>query len=302
MGDLVPLSAALQPVFTSPWPLAAIVAKFVLYVSSFAAVGIMLAPFALRSGIDAGITARLHRLAFLAIVVSILATMVRILVQAGRLMDDGIEGMLDPEIILIGLEGPLGTSSAVRAIGIIGLLLGLILPFMRLPLTILGSVLVALSFALIGHATKEPQWLMGGLITFHLLAISYWFGVLFPLHMLSHPDRDPGVAARTSERFGRQASVLVPLLIIAGGFFAYLLLGDLFRLFTTNYGLVLLAKLGLVIIILGFAAMNKLRFVPALAKAGVGSAKAFRSSLRYEGMAFICVFAATALLTTLFGM
>lgn len=302
MGDLVSLSASLQVAFTSPWPLAAIVVKLVLYVSSFAAVGMMLAPFALRSAIDTDIATRLRRLVFLAIVVSILATMGRILVQAGRLMDDGIEGMLDPEIIVIGLEGPLGTSSTVRAIGLIFLLFGLVVPFARLAVTVLGSVLVASSFALIGHATKEPQWLMGGLITLHLLAVSYWFGALFPLHMLSHPDRDLGLAARMSERFGRQASVLVPLLVIAGGLFAYLLLGDLFKLYTTNYGLVLLAKLGLVIIILGFAAMNKLRFVPALSNGGAGFARAFRRSLRYEGTAFISVFATTALLTTLFGM
>lgn len=295
------MSAALQSALTSPWLLTAIVVKLVLYVSSFAAVGLMLVPLAL-AGLDADITSKLRRIAIVAMGICLVATMARILAQAGRLMDDGIAGMLDPEIIAISLEGPLGTSSIVRLVGLAMLVVGVVAPLVRSGATLVGSVLVALSFALIGHATKEPQWLMGGLITLHLLAVSYWFGVLFPLHMLSHPGRDLGMAARMSERFGRQANVLVPLLSIAGGLFAYLLLGDLFRLFTTNYGLVLLAKLGLVIIILSFAAMNKLRFVPALAKASAGSAQAFRRSLRYEGVAFICVFATTALLTTLFGM
>lgn len=77
-------------------------------------------------------------------------------------------------------------------------------------------------------------------------------------------------------------------------------MGSFTALFTTNYGLVLLINLALVAVVLGFAALTKLRFVPALESDLPKAKERFRASLKFEALAFLFVFAFTAALTTSF--
>lgn len=280
------------------WGLLAAASKLTIYVTSFLAVGTLLFRVALpRAGDE--VANALRPLAIAAALLAIVATVFRVMVQAGRLMDDWA-GMVDPEIILISLEGPLGQSSYIRLGGLAFILLAALFRPIRGPATLFGAIMVSASFALTGHATREPQWLLGGLITFHLLAIAYWFGALAPLYRLTLFENGASHAADVADRFGRQASIIVPMLVLAGGGFAYLLLGGIQPLWTSAYGRMLLVKLALVAIVLGIAALNKLRFVPALAADAQRAAPQFRRSLQIEAAAFLFVFAATALLTTSF--
>lgn len=299
MQELSTTWAMIVTAFTSPWNLAAIGAKFMVYASSLLASGLMLFRLALPKAGDE-VAHAMRALAMAAVFIAVLATMARVLVQAGRLMDDGLSGMFDPEIIMISLEGPLGQSTYVRLLGLGLILIAIVSRALRVPATLFGTFLIAGSFALTGHATREPQWLLAGLITFHIVAISYWWGALTPLHRLAATGQDRQHAADIAHQFGRQATIIVPMLIIAGGAFAWLLLGHPFELLTTNYGRVLLLKLTLVAGILAIAALNKVRLVPALANDVNGSASRFRRSLRVESGVFVLVFAATALLTTSF--
>ena len=172
------------------------------------------------------------------------------MVQAGQLMNDAAF-MTDPEIIAISLEGPLGTSTMTRMIGLAILLLAAFAPTVRTAAAILGAAVVALSFGLTGHATRDPQWALLALITVHLMAVSFWFGALLPLHQLSKPGLEIREAARLSHRFGQQASIVVPTLIAVGGGFAYLLLGSLEAVFTSAYGQMLLVKQVIVALVPG---------------------------------------------------
>ncbi|MEQ8658832.1 MAG: CopD family protein [Hyphomicrobiales bacterium] len=214
-------------------------------------------------------------------------------------MDD-MAFMIDPEIIAISLEGPLGTSTGARLIGLAILLLAVFMPSVRTIAAMVGAAAVALSFGLTGHATRDPQWAFLTLITVHLMAVSFWFGALLPLYQLSRPGHDTVEAARLSHRFGQQASCIVPLLIAVGGVFAYLLLGSLQAVFATAYGQMLLLKLVIVAVVLAIAALNKLRLVPAMEAQAAGAAKRFQISLRWEALVFLMIFTATALLTTSF--
>lgn len=280
------------------WGLLAAVSKFVIYVASFLAVGTLLFRIALpRAGDE--LADALRPLAIAATLIAIAATVFRVLVQAGRLLDEWA-GMVDPEIIAISLEGPLGQSTYVRLGGLGMILLAALFRPVRTPATLFGATMVAGSFALTGHATREPQWLLGVLITFHLLAVAYWFGALAPLYRLARFEGGAIHAAAIADRFGRQAGIIVPMLILAGGTFAYVLLGGVEPLLNSGYGRMLLAKIAIVGVVLGIAALNKLRFVPALAADGESAAPAFRRSLRVEAVVFVLVFAATALLTTTF--
>ena len=134
----------------------------------------------------------------------------------------------------------------------------------------------------------------------HLIAVSFWFGALLPLYQLSKPGLKISEAAHLSHRFGQQASIFVPTLIAVGGSFAYLLLGSLEAIFTSAYGQMLLAKMVFVALVLGIAALNKLRLVPALRAQVPGAAERFRASLRWEALVFLMIFGATALLTPSF--
>lgn len=292
------LWAALTGSSFSLWGLMAASAKLAVYISSFLAAGLALVLVALPTQQD-GIKRSLLGTIAAAVAVSVVASIWRVMVQAGRLMDD-FAFMTDPEIIAISLEGPLGTSTLARLIGLAILLLVVLAPSVRTGAAVLGAACVALSFGLTGHATRDPQWALLVLITLHLLAVSFWFGALLPLYQLSKPSLDAVEAARLSHRFGRQASIIVPILIAVGGVFAYLLLGSLQAVFSTAYGQMLLLKLVIVALVLGIAALNKLRLVPALEMQAAGAAKRFRTSLRWEALVFLMIFTATALLTTSF--
>lgn len=280
------------------WSLVAAVTKLVIYLSSFLAVGTLLFRLGLsKAGYE--VADALRPLAIGATLVAIAATAFRVMVQAGRLMDDWA-GMVDPAIIVISLQGPLGESTYTRLVGLALILLAASFRPVSAPATLFGAIMVAGSFALTGHATRDPQWLLGGLITFHVLAVAYWFGALAPLYRLALLEGGTTRAAEIADRFGKQASIIVPMLILAGAAFAYVLLDGIEPLWTTAYGRVLTTKIAIVVIVLAIAALNKWRFVPALSANAVHAGPRFRRSLRYEAAAFFFVFATTAFLTTSF--
>lgn len=71
-------------------------------------------------------------------------------------------------------------------------------------------------------------------------------------------------------------------------------------MFGTAYGQMLLIKLALVAIVLGIAALNKLRLVPDLTANQPGAGAHLRTSLGWETLVFLAIFSATAVLTTSF--
>lgn len=280
------------------WGLTAAGAKLLIYISSLLAVGLMVFRLALPIG-DAGLERSLLWVAATAAIIAVLASALRVMVQAGRLMGD-VAFMTDWQIIAISLEGPLGTSTYVRMAGLALLLLAILVLRVRVPATVLGAVLVTGSFALTGHATRDPQWLLAVLITVHLLAVSFWIGALLPLYRLASSTQGPSNGAAIAHRFGVQASFVVPVLMAVGVVFAWLLLGGPAALFGTAYGQMLLIKLAIVAVVLGVAALNKLRLVPDLAVGKEHAAASLRTALRWEALVFLAIFSVTAILTTSF--
>lgn len=167
---------------------------------------------------------------------------------------------------------------------------------------LVGAVLIALSFALVGHGTHEPRWLMTTLVVVHVAVAGFWTGALWPLYQLAGEPSERARAALAAERFGRQASWAVGALIVAGIVLSALLLGSVSALFTTSFGWVLMAKLALVAALLALAAHNRWRLVPALSGPDEGvaatAAHRLRRSIRMEVVAFLAIALATAVLTT----
>jgi putative copper resistance protein D len=161
-----------------------------------------------------------------------------------------------------------------------------------------GGLIALWSFTQIGHILGLQTSGVRLLLLIHLLGAAYWIGVLGPLRALSRRPEHIVNAAALGHRFGQAASVIVPGLMLAGLLMAWLLLGDLRALVTTGYGQILLVKLVLVGAILTLAAVNKLRFVPAMQAGDDNAACHLARSIEIETAVILVVLAATATLTS----
>lgn len=221
--------------------------------------------------------------------------------QAAYLGGSSLQAALDPVLLGMVYDSPQG-DRLLLAVGGLALLLAAT-PTRHAPawigrlLGLAGIALVLLAFVQVGHTRGEPRLLLASLLALHLLAIAFWLAALPPLLRLAG-SHDTAVAARALGRFGRIGLLIVPLLLVAGLILAWLLLGGIAPLFTTAYGQLLLGKLGLVALLLGLAALNKFRLVPALARGEDRARQALRRSILAESVLMAAVLLLTALFTT----
>ncbi|WP_246801101.1 copper resistance CopC/CopD family protein [Bradyrhizobium genosp. L] len=131
--------------------------------------------------------------------------------------------------------------------------------------TALAMVCVGLSFAISGHAaTAEPQWLTQPALFIHGVGLAYWIGALAPLAVLAWQRKDS--LSRVLRRFSTLAVPVVALIVLSGLALAVVQLESLHALIDTSYGNILVAKLVLVSLLLGLAALNRWVFTPAVAR------------------------------------
>jgi len=122
---------------------------------------------------------------------------------------------------------------------------------------------VGLALAATGHAaTAPPQWLMRPAVFLHGIAVAYWIGALAPLAALAWRRADSLLAV--VHRFSKLAVPVVAVLVLTGLVLAAVQLESFHALIATNYGLLLLVKTSLVIVLLGLAALNRFYFTPKL--------------------------------------
>lgn len=284
MTGMVPLDA---------WAVAAILAKATGYGAALLAMGgtLFLALFPEASSMVRRVA---RRLAIAAAILGLAVVAVRLGLRAARLSGQGLAGAVDPVMLSLLWQSPVGTATAMRAMGE-ALVLALLLPgWMGLVPALAGTGLVAASYGMVGHALDLPGPAFVAILAVHLLAVALWVGALAPLrHAASGPE---GVALL--ERFGRIAVWVVAGLLAAGMAMVWLLTGSLGALFGTTYGLVLLAKVAGVAGLLSLAAANKTRLVPALAAGRDGAAVALRRSIAAEMAVVAAILAVTATLTS----
>ncbi|MEL6504864.1 MAG: CopD family protein [Pseudomonadota bacterium] len=277
------------------WQALALLAKLLVYAGSAFAVGAVLFSLLVERGSFP------RGLVIASSLVALLATGAQILIQSGRLMDDGMAGVLDQEMWSLVAGTPLGTSAGLRSLGLVVLMIAALRFDSLWPLAAIGAGATALSFPMVGHATGDPSWLLTALLALHVLVLSFWVGGLLPLHRAAG-NRSATEAGALAHRFGQQAAWAVGLLVVTGSWTAYTLVGSLGNLISTEYGLTLLAKLAAVTLLLGLAALNKLRLVPALSAGDTEAAGALRNSISFEAAAFAAIFAATAVLTSIMSL
>ncbi|MFQ6552722.1 CopD family protein [Aestuariibius insulae] len=274
--------------------LLAVGAKAAGYVAALLAMGGVLFVATFRRTTDADVLRLARRLAAGAALVGLAVLAARFGIRAARISGMGWEGATDPTMLGFVWQSPLGAAAIWRGLGEAAIL-AVLIPGFGLWLAFGGAVAVAVSYAQVGHSLGDPRAALAMLLVLHLLAAAFWVGALAPLHRAAG---NVGGAALL-HRFGVVALMMVAVLVVAGTALAWLLSGSLSALFGTAYGWTLLAKVAVVALLLGLAALNKLRLVPALAADDPSAPSALHRSIVFEGAAVILILLATATLTTL---
>jgi putative copper export protein/mono/diheme cytochrome c family protein len=124
----------------------------------------------------------------------------------------------------------------------------------------LGAVLVAAAYlatlAWAGHAAAGPQVHMVSDVV-HLLAAGAWLGALPGFVVLLRCAQSLEVTAQVARRFSILGMVCVGALVVSGLGNAWYLVGDVPALIGTDYGRLLLAKVGLFAAMVALAAVNR---------------------------------------------
>jgi len=277
------------------WEQAAILAKLALYMGVLTAGGLVMVRLVFADYV-AHISSRITVLVAAMAAVVLVASVASFALRGAALTGDA-SGVTDMQILGILWQTPVGTVLKLRIIGLVLILIGL--PFGRPGrwISLFGAVVAIWSFAEIGHMS-EAALLMKVILVIHLAGVAFWIGVLPPLRRLVSDPAQFSNAADLGHRFGTIASVVVPILVVAGGYSAWVLVGSVSNLTSTSYGLTLLTKIGVVGLLLGLAAANKLRFVPGLKAGDPTAARHLSRSISVEWVAVFAILSATSILTS----
>jgi copper transport protein len=185
----------------------------------------------------------------------------------GALQDGPPRALLTPEPWRLALASPVARSTLVAALGLGALAVAARQSgSLQRPMLLAGACLVAVSFALSGHAaTAGPHWLTWPALTLHALCAAYWVGAFGPL-LLALRRLPRGEVHALLAAFSGRAVLAVGGLLLAGVVLAALQLRAPSALITTDYGRLLVLKLALVALLLGLGALNRLVLTPALAR------------------------------------
>jgi copper transport protein len=165
----------------------------------------------------------------------------------------------------------------------------------RLPAVALAAaLLLAAAFAASGHASSAaPAWLARPAVFLHTLAVLCWAGSLLPLIVLLRADN--AGAARALMRFSRLIPAVLIVLAASGASLALMQVDKPASLWRTAYGLVLCAKLALVLILLGLAAINRYRLTDAALAGAEQPRRKLRRMIRIEALLVLAILAVVAL-------
>ncbi len=157
--------------------------------------------------------------------------------------------------------------------------------------------------ALAGHTRSyQPEWLLLLVDTLHLWTGAAWLGGLvglaLTLPLLTGRERD---AAELLSRFSTTAAAFLVVVAVTGSVQAWRILGSWSALVETTYGRLLLAKLGIVLVVVAAAAWNRFRLLPGVRRAATTSARAstaaaLRRTVSVEAVLLLAVLGVTGFL------
>jgi copper resistance protein D len=167
------------------------------------------------------------------------------------------------------------------------------------------NIALLVSLAWISHAAAarvQPLGLLGD--AFHLCAAGAWIGGLAPLAIFLTRARASFAlgecAAPVLKRFSTLSLTCVSALVVSGVSNSWLLVGSMHALFTTRYGWLLLFKLALFGILVGFGARN--RFVIKTRLLNVASSSDMLVQLRRNVICEACLGLAVVIIVACLGV
>lgn len=278
------------------WTVAMTLVRTILYAGILGGAGGVLFLLAVRPTNFAGRTS--ERIAMTMAGVGSLAALVAIGVQGGLLIGGPVSSLANAGTWRLGLTSSFGSTTLVAFAGLALVVAGLGMNRLAIrPLAYVGAVAALASFVLSGHiVTAASRWITIPVLLAHTTAVAFWIGSLLPLYQaIAHLGAK---AAPVVQRFSQIAMAAVGTLVVAGLIIVVLQVQSLGGLVTTTYGLILLAKLGLVAGLLALAIFNKVRLTPALAGGDPRAVMALRRSISAEIVLIVGILIATAALGT----
>jgi putative copper export protein len=240
---------------------------------------------------------RIRKLALNAVLASVLLLTVQYLLEAARMTGE-LSGLFDASLQGLVLHSTAFTILVLRLFGIALVASSLAHNALgRSVLGIVGAVSIAASFVFTGHTASSPErWILGPVLVLHLLVIEFWFGALLPLIAIARYESAEG-AAHLVQRFSYFATILVPMVLVAGIVMTTGLLPNAAAL-ATGYGLALAGKAAVFALLMLLAALNKWRLGPALVAGRSAARNSFITSVKLECTLIVAVLMGTAILTT----
>jgi putative copper resistance protein D len=232
-------------------------------------------------------------------------------------MGEGWRDVLDPGIVTaVASETQFGRLWTARLL-VLAILAALVPGRLRRPVAgeavlFALSAMAAASLAFTGHGMAEAsdaaeipaqggRWIHTAAYALHALCGLGWIGAVAALIFAAWGKRttDDARLAAVLRRFSRIGYVLVTLLVASGIAITSRLVPDLSAIADSGYGRVLLVKIGLVLLMLAFAACNRLVFTPRIAADDRGAAARLRQSAVAELAIGLAVLSAVAILGTI---
>jgi putative copper resistance protein D len=164
---------------------------------------------------------------------------------------------------------------------------------------LLGCIAASAAFAASGHTSIHPlREILAPLLIIHVFVGACWFGSLGSLLIVMRLET---TTRNTSllQAFSQIAGYAVPMLGVAGVVTAIVLVPRAAD-FAKPYGLCLISKLVVFVVLLGLAAFNRWRYVPAMSAGSSTAARGLRRSIAWEIALIMAVFAVTSVMTTFF--
>ena len=286
----------------SGWVAAIVLNKLLIYIALAMTVGGLAAMFTVSRYKDRELP--FNKYLPIGFLLGLMAVSLGFFLQVGSFAEEGLSGMWNVDYAKILWNSGAGKSYKFQLLGWCLVASTMIMMWIKpvyspvfAALGLICVLMIATSFTLTGHTAEAPIWVRGAL-ALHVVAAMWWMGSLYPLRSACDVL---GVSSLQSlmVEFGKQAMLLVGLLIIAGGIISYHLEGSFSNLLDTGHGNLLLLKLGTVAIILSIAAVHKFRLVPKLSSPK--SIATLKRSITIEiGIGFI-ILVITALMSSATG-
>lgn len=161
---------------------------------------------------------------------------------------------------------PSATEYVVTAAVVLGVLAAVGLAGSDAPVALVAAVPAAVAPALTGHTrATSPELVAVGADMLHLATGAVWLGGVVALALVLPALAERGTtAADVLARFSVLAAGSLAVLVAAGTLLAWRILGSWSALVETRYGQLLLLKIAAVLVVVGLAAWNRYRLVPAL--------------------------------------